>query len=266
MLKTRIITASILVPLVLVVLFQPNIYIFNGFIALFGLALLWEYASLIPLHKTSHTIMYIIAASLFCLACVFIPITFFLMMVVLHWLFAFGVLIRYASLKDALQVPLKLKLFWGIWIIAGPIVSLVYLKSQHMLGYLLCLLALVWASDIGAYFAGKTWGKRKLCVAVSPGKTWEGFFGGLAVCMILAMVFIFILKPHSHPYMLIILAILTHVMSVIGDLFESMLKRMVKVKDSGTLLPGHGGVYDRVDALTAAAPIFTLILLLLNWI
>lgn len=121
---------------------------------------------------------------------------------------------------------------------------------------LLWLLLLVFAADIGAYFAGRTWGRRKLAPQVSPGKTWEGAIGGLAAVALVA----FIGTRHFGLPVLtgVLFACAIGIFSIVGDLTESMFKRAAGLKDSGQLLPGHGGVLDRVDSVTAAAPLYAL--------
>lgn len=123
--------------------------------------------------------------------------------------------------------------------------------------YLLWALGVVWAADIGAYFAGRRFGKRKLAPAVSPGKSWEGALGGLACALLVSLVFAYALAvPWGAP--LLLFTVLIVVLSIFGDLFESVLKRTAGVKDSGGLLPGHGGVLDRLDALLPALPLAAL--------
>ena len=113
---------------------------------------------------------------------------------------------------------------------------------------------LVVAADIGAYFAGRQFGRNKLAPRVSPGKTWEGVLGGVAGAAIVAAVGVTLFEVPIGPF--IGLSLVTVLASVVGDLTESLFKRHAGVKDSGSLLPGHGGVLDRVDSVTAAAPIF----------
>ena len=122
---------------------------------------------------------------------------------------------------------------------------------------LLMLLLVIWIADTAAYFAGRKFGRRKLAPAISPGKTWEGV-GGAAIAVVLYGVAIgFVLQPDASAYdragLLVFIVVLT-AFSIIGDLFESWVKRQAGAKDSGTLLPGHGGVLDRIDSLTAAMP------------
>jgi phosphatidate cytidylyltransferase len=142
---------------------------------------------------------------------------------------------------------------------------------KHSALYLLSVMALVWIADIGAYFSGKAWGKRKLAPSISPGKSWEGAIGGaLAVLFVSAASILFggpyltdtfVVALHAKTGWFATLAILVVIVgaSIVGDLFESMLKRRAGVKDSGRSLPGHGGVLDRIDALIPVLPLAALI-------
>jgi phosphatidate cytidylyltransferase len=126
---------------------------------------------------------------------------------------------------------------------------------------LIFLFFLIWGADIFAYFTGKKWGKTRLSPQISPGKTWEGAGGGLLAGLVLALVYG--IKQQLQLYDIIIFLLicsLTVMVSIMGDLFESLMKRSVKLKDSGDLLPGHGGVLDRIDSLTAATPCFFTVL------
>ena len=135
--------------------------------------------------------------------------------------------------------------------------------------YLLSILAIVWAADIAAYFAGRAFGKRKLAPSISPGKTWAGAIGGAIATLALAVVgasvpaladsFFAVLERRWSLVAMLAVALLLCVLSVVGDLFESQLKRQRGVKDSSRLLPGHGGVFDRVDALLPIVPVALLI-------
>lgn len=139
----------------------------------------------------------------------------------------------------------------------------VAIQDLHRLhpGWLISLLFLVWAADVGAYAAGKTLGRHKLAPSVSPGKTWEGLVGGvltaLALMLLTAHYFDYWHQPH---WFLPAAVILITLISVVGDLTVSLLKRHAGSKDTGALLPGHGGLMDRIDSLCAAAPFFALAL------
>ena len=139
---------------------------------------------------------------------------------------------------------------------------LVRLHGDPPLGPALAMtvLAIVWAADVGAYTFGRAFGRIKLAPAVSPGKTWEGVTGGLVAAAAAAwLAAILIGLP---PWGLLALGVFTALASVVGDLAVSVFKRNVGLKDTGTLLPGHGGVMDRIDSLTAAIPVFVLGLML----
>jgi phosphatidate cytidylyltransferase len=125
---------------------------------------------------------------------------------------------------------------------------------------------LIWSADIGAYFAGRKWGKNKLASSISPGKTLEGVLGGLVLALITSFIFMYTTPAYSlvsvYGNIALILAIIVLVIiSVAGDLFESAMKRQSGVKDSGNILPGHGGILDRIDSLISVAPVFVALLL-----
>ena len=130
-----------------------------------------------------------------------------------------------------------------------------YLQSPALM---LFALLIVWVADIGAYFVGKGFGRVKLAPQISPGKTWEGALGGLCAVMVLAAIGAQVFEIDIAVLLPFCLAVA--MISIVGDLTESMFKRNAGVKDSGTLFPGHGGVLDRIDSVTAAAPLFALAL------
>jgi phosphatidate cytidylyltransferase len=152
----------------------------------------------------------------------------------------------------------------GLLVIIPTWLALVYLRWQEGgVALILILIAFTSCADSGAYFSGKRWGKSKLAPNVSPGKSWAGFWGGLAVSNLFAVGVWFALgQPLLSLGQLLTIAPLVFAVSVLGDLLESMVKRHRGVKDSGVILPGHGGILDRVDSLTAAAPVFALSLML----
>src|SRR5690606_17335644 len=125
---------------------------------------------------------------------------------------------------------------------------------EHGPAVMLFLLLLVVAADVGAYFAGRRFGRNKLAPRVSPGKTWEGVIGGLLGAALIALAGGAWFGVPLVPF--VALCVVAVLASIVGDLTESLFKRHAGVKDSGTLLPGHGGVLDRVDSVTAAAPVF----------
>lgn len=155
----------------------------------------------------------------------------------------------------------------GVFVLVPTWYALVFIRQVADNGQMLLLFLMlaIWAADSGAYFAGRMWGNKKILPLVSPGKTWVGFLGGLLLSLSFASWWL--VSVHLLPLEILkILAVVavTVVFSVLGDFFESMLKREAGLKDSGTIFPGHGGLLDRIDSLTAAAPVFLLGLLLIN--
>lgn len=157
--------------------------------------------------------------------------------------------------------------FWmaltGVVVLLPPALALIQLRAQGLVPLLL-LMAVVWIADIAAYFTGRALGRHKLAPAISPGKTWEGAFGAVIAvqCYGLAIKPLLFTEADMPAWLVwsVILLLLTAV-SIVGDLFESMMKRQAGIKDSSQLLPGHGGVLDRVDSLTATLPLIGFALL-----
>lgn len=146
----------------------------------------------------------------------------------------------------------------GVLLLAPMWVALVSLHSKGD-EYFLLLMLLIWGADSGAYFVGRKFGKRKLAPKVSPGKSVEGALGGIGFALIVILIFLQIQDIASEQYFgYLLLTVVVVSASVLGDLFESLFKRESGMKDSGQILPGHGGVLDRIDSLTAAAPFFLL--------
>lgn len=153
------------------------------------------------------------------------------------------------------HVPEKKWHFAGIAYVGAPCLALLYLREQG-LPLTLWLFAVIWSLDIGAYFTGKTFGGPKLAPKISPGKTWSGLAGGVLSAMVIGgLISVFAGGNSLH---MTILASLLAVIAQIGDLFESWVKRHYGVKDSGNLIPGHGGILDRVDGLVPTAPILAI--------
>lgn len=178
-----------------------------------------------------------------------------------------------------LVVPIWLARGWGmpsksIALIVGILVVIpagLAVVSLHSIApyVVLMLLAFVWIADIAAYFVGRAIGKRKLAPSISPGKSWEGALGALAATSIYAIICAMVLPQLSVIVkgglwvMCLAIAALLWALSIAGDLFESLLKRRAGVKDSGTLLPGHGGVLDRIDSITSTLPVAALLFYLI---
>jgi phosphatidate cytidylyltransferase len=165
-----------------------------------------------------------------------------------------------AVIKSILGLCTLVPFFWGMLLLRS-----VNINQDSYFGaeLLMFVFALVWAADTGAYFCGKNLGKHKLAANVSPGKTIEGFIGGVISAMLVALVAsLFFAVPAEKIFYFYIAAFVTTLSSALGDLNESIFKREAGLKDSGNLLPGHGGILDRIDSLTAAVPVFALMYLL----
>lgn len=154
----------------------------------------------------------------------------------------------------------KRRLLMGYIVLLPCWAGLILLHHQAGLAWLLYLLLIVWLADIAAYFSGRRYGKAKLAPFVSPGKSWAGVWGALVATSLLAWLAVPAMDLNAHQGMALwLITALTTAASVLGDLLESMLKRYRGLKDSSRLLPGHGGILDRIDSLTAAAPVFMLL-------
>ena len=157
-----------------------------------------------------------------------------------------------------------LNLLLGLMIMIGAYVAVIgmHQKSDYGATYILVLFILIWGADTFAYFTGKALGKHKLARNVSPGKSWEGVAGGLLGTVIVAYIIsIYLGLENQDTWYFIVIAIITVLFSIVGDLIISLYKRRVGVKDSSQLLPGHGGILDRIDSMLSASPVFLLCLL-----
>jgi len=148
----------------------------------------------------------------------------------------------------------------GLFVLLPTWAGVVFLKQQHESGgLLLWVVAIIALADIGAYFFGVRFGKHKLASRVSPGKTWEGVLGGIIFNSVLVTgLALYWHLSMSELWLVFLVTLLVLAFSIVGDLFESMMKRHRGVKDSGTILPGHGGILDRIDGWMSAIPVFTL--------
>lgn len=259
MLRQRIITATIAgVLAVLAVLLLPNPWLALVLLAIV-LAAAWEWARLADLTSGSAKVGYTLTvAALAGLGWWLLQrdLQFpFIALGVAWWVVALVVLARYQPGRESSMFGMALA---GLPVLAPAWLALVDLHAVHP-ALLLYLLVLVWLADTAAYFTGKRFGRTRLAPLLSPGKSREGVAGGLAATLVLGIAGAWWLEAGPVAGLnFVLLGVLTALVSVEGDLFESLLKRRAGVKDSGTILPGHGGVLDRIDSLTAAAPVFWL--------
>lgn len=257
MLKQRIITALVLIPLTLLILFFSSSSLFLLLTALLMLGGAWEWSGLMQLHTLALRFAYLLVTIIVMIAVMLVPADVLFIFASLWWVFATVLIVLYPRAR-AYWSHLLVKGVMG-WLVLIPCwAALNSIRGQQGGVYaLLCLLVLIWGADSAAYFTGKKWGKHKLAPQVSPGKSVQGLAGALVFTLLLTLLLLWQLGT---PFALwpwgLALALVTVLFSVIGDLFESMLKREAGLKDSGNLLPGHGGLLDRIDSLTAAAPVF----------
>ena len=258
MLKQRVITALIVAPIVLALIFFAPSWLFAAVMLFMALVGAWEWSALVGRPARAARIemvgVFIVAILLVGL---FQPwslypgsMVLFCGVALLWWIFSF---IWIARLRTVFNVPVKT--LCGMLTLLPSLAAVVSIRAVNP-WYLLILLLLTSAADIGAYFAGRAFGRHKLAPQVSPGKTWEGVAGGVALVAVMAGIASHWLPAPS--WLFILVCIGTALLSVVGDLSESLFKRQVDIKDSGGFFPGHGGVLDRVDSLTAAAPLYWL--------
>lgn len=276
MLKQRIVTAVILSLIVIASIFYLPDIGFRVLALLIASIGFWEFLELFAPNNYQKNIIYLFGFILICvLALAFVPVNLTLSIGVLWWVIAPYFLWVYSQpsslqalfakqsrnvlesldCRGAKSAPRNdiLRYILGLLIFVPFFIGLISLKEKFGPSALIYFIAIVCSADIGAYFAGRFLGKKLLAAKISPKKTIEGVFGGLLLALVVA-------KCSGFRPVLLLLVIVICLWSVIGDLFESMLKRIVGVKDSGKILPGHGGVYDRIDSLTAALPIFALLI------
>ena len=264
MLKQRILTALVLLPLVIWgIIALPTAYlaILLGILIAQGA---WEWGALMQLSSVAQRIgivVLLVGGMLASWFTWFAPAGNWLALPVLSlfwWLLALVWVLSYPRTTSRwarpwLQLPIGLAVLLPAW------VAVIGLHGAGAKGpyLLLYVLSLIWVADSGAYFGGRRWGRRKLAPRVSPGKSWEGVFTALVASGLYALLAAYWLGIERNLWALFaVLSLVTVMFSILGDLAESMFKRHAGLKDSGTLLPGHGGVLDRIDSITAAAPVF----------
>lgn len=277
MLKQRVITAVILAAIFFAAVFYLPVPLFSAFIATVVLIAAWEWANMAGFARRWQRLVYLVLTALImgaiALYLELLPgagmntdsgqYRDLLVLACGWWALALLLVQGYPSSAILWGAPI-LRALMGFLVLIPTWAAFTYVRAHDNGTWLVLLIvAVVACADIGGYFAGRRWGKRKLKPAVSPGKTWEGFIGGVVANLLLSLLLWLVVGGNYWVILAIILP--TSLVSVLGDLLESMVKRHRGAKDSGTLLPGHGGVLDRVDSLTAAAPVFALALLASGW-
>ena len=258
MLRTRIITALVLLPLILAAIYWLPLAGFALVFWLIAAAAAWEWTALAGIGTLPARAGYLLVLALLCAAVWILPALGHAVLLAgaLFWVGAVIVVLAYPGSGRWLSRPVLMGAGWLVTLAAWS--ALVVIRSgADGAHWVLWSMLLVWGADIGAYFAGRRFGRRKLAPQVSPGKTWEGAVGGGLLALLVTGLMLWVMGYWAYWWLPVIL--LLAVVSVFGDLFESVLKRHAGVKDSGALLPGHGGALDRIDSLLAVLPLFALI-------
>lgn len=280
MLKERVLSAIVLIALVFAVLFLFSPFYFALTLAAAVTIGLWEWTQFVRFKQTVWRFVATAVGGAFLFLWIFSQADYLnagrvfaefaeplLLLAVIWWFVALGMVVSYPKSAAIWGKSVILQFIFAFNTLVPFLVAVSALRlenytvnSLHGIQLLLYVFILVWAADSGAYFAGRAFGKHKLAPKVSPGKTWQGVIGGLITACVLAFAFISFVGEslflHGTLQSLTALSVATVAISVLGDLTESMFKRESGIKDSGNIIPGHGGILDRIDSLTAAVPFF----------
>lgn len=280
MLKSRLITSFILIPLVIAALFwlpPPGFAMVTMVICMLAA---WEWGQFAGLVSRSQRVWLAVLCGLLLAFMMFtlpayqysvhLPqIAGSLWAALGWWIVALVLVLSYPVSAALWRDSSVIRLVFGVLTIVPFFWGMLTLRQYHYdvdhftgAWWLLYVMFLVWGADSGAYIFGRLFGKHKLAPKVSPGKTWEGFLGGLVTSALIAWLFSLWAPLMVSTGTLLLCSLVAALASVLGDLSESMFKREAGIKDSGHLIPGHGGILDRIDSLTAAVPVFACLLLL----
>lgn len=267
MLLPRVLTALVLLPLLLAAIFGLSTPAFFSVLSVVGAIAGWEWAGFMgwpqPRARLAYAALVAVTLALTWLATQSLGgVLWLCVAALLWWLLAFALVLRFPGSFPHGPWPALRMAPLGLLLIASTLVALAALhQSPHGAWRVMFMLFIVFAADVGAYLVGRNFGKRKLAPAVSPGKSVEGAIGGLLLVALWALAagpLAFEIESSRQLVLLVVVSVATAAFSVIGDLTESLFKRLRGLKDSSQLLPGHGGVLDRIDSILAAAPVFLL--------
>lgn len=288
MLIQRIITALLLAPAAIWAIFYLSLTNFAAVILVVMAIGAWEWGPLMGFANKRHRLAFVaVSVSLIAALWYMLPIeqlwqepklllnqvNSVLWLAVAWWLLSAALTFLYPRCSGFWSSHRSVRGLFG-WLTLVPTwLAFMVLRSSeyasdsyHGAQLLMILFLMVWSADIGAYFVGKSIGKRKLMPNVSPGKTLEGFVGGVFFACVMVLIAGYFIGWNMEQFKIVIpVTMLITTISVLGDLNESMFKRQAGVKDSGSILPGHGGVLDRIDSLTATAPIYALCYAYFGW-
>lgn len=270
MLMQRVITALLLLPVLLgMIWFAPTPWLY-AFFSGAGLVIAWEWTGLSRSLKPAQRYLFVAVVAVVLYAVWIAPLQYrpwLFGLAGLWWVFSFTLVSGFPGNFERRPPSAMAMSLLGVLLISSALLALATLHAMpNGVLRLIYLFFLIFAADTGAYFAGRTFGKHKLAPNVSPGKTVEGAIGGVLLCGVWALLgghYIFQAEGNA-LFALFALSLVVAVFSIIGDLTESMFKRVAGIKDSGSILPGHGGILDRVDSILSAAPVMVLGLQILN--
>ncbi len=259
MIFQRLVTSIVLIILFFLLVFKASNLVF-AFVTL-GVLLLgaYEWSFLMGVKKRVYALIYPLVLLIVTGAISFLPTPPIIWGACAWWFVAIVLVFSWPKSRCFFEKSMAIRGVMGVFTLAPCWLAINYIRIAMPSGAetLLFLFLLIWSADSGAWFVGRRWGRHLLLPAVSPGKTWEGVLGGMVAALIVMLLgFYWSNTPKQLWFGASILCVCTVMFAVLGDLFESMMKRFAGVKDSGRLLPGHGGVLDRIDSLTAAAPIY----------
>lgn len=278
MLIKRIITAVVLAAIAITAIFVLPKLLFYLFIGIIVLLAGWEWTALANINRTFGKVLFLLGLLFPMLFVTFWPqileitanilerpqikqysgiLEWFVIGPVLFWLLMMFLIRNVSEQLLKLEFKRKIVILVGWFVLLSAWMFLVKLRAYYGSEAAFYFLALIWIADIAAFFVGKKWGKDKLAPSISPGKTTQGMYGALASAVVCSTI---LGLYYQYPVMIAmdfaLLSLLTVLISIYGDLFFSLVKRKNEVKDSGSLLPGHGGVLDRIDSVVAAAPFY----------
>lgn len=283
MFSTRLISMCILMPIVIAMLLLLTVAQLSIFIFIVCLLGAWEWGKIMSFSVYMHKFWMCTIFLLLCMTMEMIVFQNYLYfhfwkffkyicgIIVLWWMLALFMMLSYPNssyfwhnsnvLRFCFGMLIILPFFWGVLTLR----QFYYVTINNVIGmwWLLYISMLIWINDSSAYIFGKTLGQHKLLEKISPQKTWEGLFGGLLISIGIAWLFsTYTIIAAGKPFIVFICSVITIFSAILGDFTESMFKREAKIKDTGNLIPGHGGILDRIDSLTAAIPIFTCLMFL----
>jgi phosphatidate cytidylyltransferase len=272
MLKDRVISAVILLLIFLTSYLSKNPTYFLSLVFVASGILFYELAKILKLKSLALYVYWILSLS---------PIIFFFFLISLNTFFLdepitnlksflinFSTLLSFISLffwfglapidiiYKKISSNVKFKIFYGYFLISPMVIVTSIIFTQNKILLLLPFI-MIWVSDIGAYFIGKKFGKNKLAKNISPGKTIEGALGGFVCNIICASILVYFFAVSF--YTMLLFATIITTLSIFGDIYQSFLKRQANLKDSGSIIPGHGGLFDRLDSFCPTLPIFFLV-------